>query len=145
MNKLIATMVMAGGLLFVINSAFAELQDNGKGWVCGTSDDWLTATFNLTDEFVVNNFNFTEKDSFLSNMKTFAVEYANVNKSENSYELGSQFVGFREDGSVTFAVSAQPPIGIASPGLTTITGDVYVSQVVLAETTKICGTFSYDN
>ena len=54
--------------------------------------------------------------------------------------MTGQFVGFAEDGSLTFAMSVSPSTDMARPGTETARDDVYIAEMTtLLLTEKVCG------
>ena len=143
MKTLIAALA-ACTLFGLAAPAAANVTEDQNGWLCGAPDAWELAAFKAAPKLILNNFFFNEKNSLRTKMQVLEIKYSVINRQTKGYSMTGQFVGFDPAGAVTFAISASPDFDMANAGTSTASDDVYITQPVLARTTKICAAFAVE-
>ena len=132
-------------ILFALTLAsmptLADVQSTKSDWWCGTRDDWAMATIEVTPEIMTSNVNFNEETSIWTGMDVLKIEFVTVSRSKDLVPLNAQFVGFDQDGTVTFATAASPTMDAADTGVDMAESETYVNGRVLPGTIEICATF----
>lgn len=141
-TKIPTTLALACSLALPLHA-----QESAKDeWFCRNLDEWaeeqLTA---FGGEVVLNNFSFTEKNSFVTDLRVLEVGFSVRNKLDDAFRMNTQVAGYSDEFELVFAMSVKPLFDMVKAGTETITGDIYVAQPVLGRTQTVCLQFILDN
>ena len=124
--------------LLVIRPVLSQTNEIGE-WFCIEASNIETFTFQQ-DGVILNNFNFSERGSWSSNIfRVIEFSYSAINRNNIPVNLNIQLVGIDTNGSPVLALQADPMLDIVSDNSNELVEvDSYIVGSAINQMADVC-------